>query len=156
LRANNKGEDAMVPAIGKQSSGGQLGTAQWVGLGVVAAVTSVIAVLIVRALALAIWPDLASFDPLGNMVRAIIFTAVPALVATALLAWLAARRDDPVGTFVRIAAIVLVLSFIPDYALPIPNKTMLGSTVAAFLHVIAAIATVGVLVTGYRRQTAAR
>jgi hypothetical protein len=144
----------MVPAVGKQSGGGQLSTTQWLGLGVVAAVASVIAVLIVRALALAIWPELASFDPLGNVTRAILFTAVPAFIATGLLAWLAARRDDPVGTFVRVAAIVLVLSFIPDYALPIPNKTMLGSTVAAFLHVIAAITTVGVLIMGYRRQMA--
>lgn len=131
-------------------------TAQWLMLGALAAALSVLAVLVVRALALSIWPDLSAFDPLGSVPRAILFTAVPALAATGLFAWLAARRADPVAAFLKIAAVVLVLSFIPDYALPIPGKTFLGSTVAAFLHIIAAIPTVTVLVLGYRRQTAAQ
>ena len=77
--------------------------------------------------------------------------ATMGLAATGLLAWLAARRADPVRTFVRIAAVVLLLSFIPDYLLPVPDKTLLASSVAAFLHVVAAAAIVGVLVGGYRR-----
>lgn len=128
---------------------------QWVAVGALAAVVSVIAVLVVRAIALAIWPDLYAFDPLGSTARAILFTAVPAFAATAIFAWLAARRDDPVGAFLKLAAVVLVLSFIPDYALPIPNKTFLGSTVAAFLHIIAAIGIIAVLVVSYRRRTGA-
>lgn len=103
----------MVPAVGRKTGGSELGAAQWAVLGVAAAITSVIAVLIVRALALAIWPDVASFQPLDSVARAAVFTAVPALVATGLLGWLAARRADPVGSFLRIAAIVLVLGFIP-------------------------------------------
>jgi hypothetical protein len=85
-------------------------------------------------------------------VRAAIFTLAPALVATALFAWLAERRPQPVRTFVTIAAVVLLVSFIPDYLLPVAGKTLLVSTVAAALHVVAAIVTVGVLVVGYRRR----
>lgn len=146
----------MVPAVQQSPDRGRLDATQWLLLGALAAVVSVLAVMVFRALALAIWPDLSAFDPLGNTTRAILFTAVPAFVATAIFAWLAARRADPVPTFLRIAAVVLLLSFIPDYALPIPNKSFLGSTVAAFLHVVAAIFTVAVLVLGYRRQTATK
>jgi hypothetical protein len=124
----------------------------WVKLGLIAAAASIVVVLIVEALALALWPDIARFDPLNSYVRAAIFTLAPALVATALFAWLAERRPQPVRTFVTLSVVVLLLSFIPDYLLPVAGKTLLASTVAAALHVVAAIATVGVLVVGYRRR----
>jgi UDP-N-acetylmuramyl pentapeptide phosphotransferase/UDP-N-acetylglucosamine-1-phosphate transferase len=89
------------------------------------------------------------------MARAAIFTLVPALIATALLAWLARRSTNPVPTFLWVSVIVLVLSFIPDYILPVPNRTFTASTIAAFLHVIAAVIIVPILVTGYRRFTTA-
>ena len=124
---------------------------QWLILGALAAVVATAAVLIVQAIAIAIWPDIALFKPLDSYARAALFTIIPAFAATGLLAWLAARRADPVRTFVRIAAVVLLLSFIPDYLLPVPDKTFLASSVAAFLHVVAAAAIVAVLVGGYRR-----
>lgn len=125
--------------------------AQWVVLALATAVSSVLAVLVVRGIELAIWPDIAQFRPLDSVGRAIFLTVVPALGATAVLAWLAQRREQPVSTFIRIAVVILILSFIPDYALPFANKTLLASTATAFLHVVAAIVIVGVLVTGYRR-----
>ena len=124
---------------------------QWLVLGALAAAVATAAVLIVLAIAIAIWPDIALFKPLDSYARAALFTIIPALAATGLLAWLAARRADPVRAFVRLAAVVLLLSFIPDYLLPVPDKTLLASSVAAFLHVVAAAAIVGVLVGGYRR-----
>lgn len=131
----------------------QLDRNQWVRLGVVAVVASVIAVLIVQALAIAIWPDIALFRPLDNYARTVVFTTVPIVVATALFAWLARRRADPVSSFLKISAVVLVLSIIPDYLLPVEHKTFWASTVTAFLHVVAAIVAVSVLVIGYRRQS---
>ena len=125
--------------------------AQWLVLGALAAAVATAAVLIVLALAIAIWPDIALFKPLDSYARAALFTIIPAFAATGLLAWLSGRRADPVRAFVRIAAVVLLLSFIPDYLLPVPDKTLLASTVAAFLHVIAAATIAGVLVGGYRR-----
>jgi len=45
-----------------------------------------------------------------------------------------------------------MLSFIPDYILPVPNRTVIASTIAAFLHVVAAAIIVPILVIGYRRM----
>jgi hypothetical protein len=132
-----------------------LASGQWFRLGTAAAVSSVATVLVVQVVAMAIWPDIALFKPLDSLPRTVVFTAVPALVAMAVFAWLARRRGDPVPGFLRIAAVVLVLSVIPDYLLPVEHKTFLASTVTAFLHVVAAAVTVTVLITGYRRQVSA-
>ena len=126
-------------------------TGQWILMGAVAALLAATAVLAVQWIALAIWPEAALFKPLDSYARSALFTIVPALGATALFAWLAARRPNPVGAFVRIAIVVLLLSFIPDYLLPVPDKTFLASSIAAFMHVVAAAVIVGVLVAGYRR-----
>ncbi len=125
---------------------------QWLVLGLTAAVAAIIGVLIVRAAALAVWPDAVLFQPLDSVVRASLFTLVPALIATGVLAWLARRSADPVRTFLLVSVVVLVLSFIPDYILPVPNRTFVASTIAAFLHVVAAAIIVPILVRGYRRM----
>jgi hypothetical protein len=124
---------------------------QWIAIGAVAAVLSAAAVMAVQWIALAIWPDAALFKPLESYARSALFTIVPALGATALFAWLAARRPDPASSFIRIAIVVLLLSFIPDYLLPVPFRTFLASSIAAFMHVVAAVVIVAVLVAGYRR-----
>lgn len=130
----------------------QLDRNQWLKLGAATAVFSVIAVLIVQVVAIAIWPEIALFKPLDSLARTAVFTAVPAVAATALFAWLSRRKADPVPTFLVISAVVLVLSIIPDYLLPVEYKTFFASTVTAFMHVVAAAVTVSVLVIGYRRQ----
>jgi hypothetical protein len=89
---------------------------------------------------------------LDSYVRSAIFTLVPALGATALLAWLANHTKQPVQNFIKISAIVLAVSIIPDYILPVEYKTFLASSVAAFLHIVAAGIIVLVLVVGYQRQ----
>ena len=127
----------------------------WVRLGALAAVLGIAAVLVVQALALAVWPEAAQFGPLDNYARSALFTLVPAVAATGLFAWLARRRERPVGTFVRISLVVLLVSIIPDYVLPVPHRTMLASTLTALLHVVAALVIVTVLVRGYRRETRA-
>jgi hypothetical protein len=125
---------------------------QWAVLGLVAALAAIVGVLIVRAVALAIWPDAALFQPLDSVVRAALFTLVPTLLATWLLAWLAARSTEPVRAFLWISLVALVLSFIPDYILPVPNRTFIAGTIAAFLHVVAAAIIVPILVIGYGRM----
>lgn len=129
-----------------------LALTEWITLGLVAGVLAAAAVVAAMALALAIWPDAASFRPLQSYPRAAVFAFVPALVATALFAWLAARRGRTVPAFLRIAVVVLLLSFIPDFILPVPSRTLLTSAISSFLHVIAAIVIVYVLVTTYRRR----
>ncbi|MBK7216607.1 MAG: hypothetical protein IPH95_05930 [Candidatus Promineofilum sp.] len=126
-------------------------TGQWIILGALAAMLAAAAVLTVLALAVAFWPDIALFKPLDSYARATLFTIIPAFVATGLFAWLAHHRAAPERTFLRIAAVVLLLSFIPDYLLPVPHRTILASSIAAFLHLIAATVIIAVLVGGYRR-----
>lgn len=123
----------------------------WAQIGLVAAAVSIVAVLIVQVLAITLWPDIALFKPLDNYARSAIFVLIPVIAATGLFAWLAGRREQPVRDFVILGAVVLLASFIPDYALPDPNKTLLASTVAAFLHVVAGIVTTLMLVNGYQR-----
>jgi len=72
-----------------------------------------------------------------------------------VFAWLARRKTNPVPAFLMISVVVLLLSIIPDYLLPVEYKTFLASSVTAALHVVAAAVIVSVLVTGYRRQTGA-
>lgn len=129
-----------------------LARGRWLRLGAIAAIAAIVAVLIVQSLALTIWPEIAAFKPLDSLARAAIFTLIPAVLATAVFAWLAGRRPQPDQTFLRIALIVLLISIIPDYLLPLPGKTFLASTATAFLHIVAAAVIVPVLVVGYRRS----
>ncbi len=133
-------------------SNAQLEKKEWAKIGLVTAIVSIVAVLIVQALAIAIWPEIARFRPLDNYLRSAIFTLVPVVGATGLLAWLVGRKTQPLQTFIKISGLVLILSIIPDYLLPDPNKTILASSVTAFLHVVAGAITVSMLVIGYQRR----
>jgi hypothetical protein len=130
----------------------QLERGAWLTLGLVTAAASIVPVLIVQWLAITMWPEIALFAPLDSYARTALFTLVPVMGATALFAWLAGHRPQPERAFITISAVVLLLSIIPDYVIPVPHKTVLASSVTAFLHVMAAVTTVGLLVSGYRRQ----
>ena len=123
---------------------------RWATLGLLAAAGSIAAVLVVQLVALALWPDARLFAPLDSYARSALFTLVPAVGATLVFAWLARRRARPVRDFVILSAVLLALSLIPDYVLPGPHRTLLASSVAALLHIVAATVIVGVLVAGYR------
>lgn len=125
----------------------------WALIGALAAAASIAGVLIVQGLVLTLWPGAAQFKPLDSYPRSALFTLVPAIIATIVFAQLARRTAQPVPAFLRIAAVVLLASFIPDYLLPVPNRTLLASTLAATLHVVAGLLTTGVLVAGYRHKT---
>jgi hypothetical protein len=139
--------------IAKTHANAKMTKSDWAKLGLSTAVVSIVAVIAVQALAIAIWPEVALFAPLDSYVRSAIFTLVPVLGATALLAWLAEHRLQPVQTFIIISIAVLMISIIPDYLLPVPHKTLLASSVAAFLHVVAGVITVLLLVVGYQQRT---
>lgn len=129
-----------------------LAAGQWATLGLLAAAASIVAVLAAQFVALTLWPDARLFAPLDNYARTALFTLVPALGATVVFAWLTRHRARPVRDFVIISAVLLGFSFIPDYLLPVPHRTLLASSIAAFLHIVAAAVIVGVLVAGYRRR----
>lgn len=46
----------------------------------------------------------------------------------------------------------VIYSIIPDYLVPSAAKTVLASSVAAGLHVVAAVIIVGLLLNGYQRR----
>jgi hypothetical protein len=117
------------------------------------ATASVVAVLVVQVIALTIWPELASFKPLDSYPRTALFTLVPALGATAVFAWLVKHQSRPVKKFLVLSAVLLLLSFIPDYVLPLENKSLLGSTVAAFMHLTAGISTVGTILFSHQSRS---
>ena len=131
----------------------RLATNRWLRIGLLAGVGSVVAVLLTQAAILALWPELAAFKPLDNFARTALFTFIPAMAATAVFAWLVKNQDRPVTKFLWISAGVLLLSFIPDYLLPLPNRSLAGSSAAAFMHLIAGIVTVFLILVGYARSS---
>jgi hypothetical protein len=124
----------------------------WLRIGLRAAIAAILAVLVTQAVILALRPELAAFKPLDSFARSALFTFIPAMAATAVFAWLAKTQDRPQVKFLWIAAGVLLLSFIPDYLLPVPHRTLLASSAAAFMHLVAGIVTVSMILGGYARS----
>lgn len=128
-----------------------LTAAQWLWIGLQAAAAAILAVLVVQAVILAVWPEFVNFKPLESYARSALFTFIPVIGATGVLAWLVRTQVQPVKKFIWISAGFLFLSFIPDYIVPVPGRNLASSSAAAFLHLVAGLVTVGVLVFGYRR-----
>jgi cytochrome bd-type quinol oxidase subunit 2 len=127
---------------------------EWLKIALKTALFSIIAVLVIQAIALAVWPEIALFKPLNSYPRSALFTLVPAIGATVVFAWMVKHQSQPGKKFIILSGILLLLSFIPDYALPLENKTFLASSVAALMHLVAGIVTVTTIVTGYRNRAA--
>lgn len=138
-------------SISDTRSSAKITSNRWLQIGLLTAAGSILAVLVVQAIILAMAPELKAFKPLDNYARSALFTLIPALAATAVFAWLTRNKDQPVKKFLWISAGFLLLSFIPDYLLPIPNRTMAGSNAAAFMHLVAGIVTVSLILAGYTR-----
>lgn len=126
----------------------------WLKICLKTALFSIVSVLAIQAIALAIWPGIALFKPLDSYPRSALFTLVPAIGATVVFAWLVKHQSQPGKKFLILSSILLLLSFIPDYALPLDDKTFLASSVAALMHLTAGVVTVATIVTGYHRQVA--
>lgn len=82
-------------------------------------------------------------DPTGVA----LFTVVPAIVATLLYAALRRFARRPERTFAGIAAVVFVVTTIPDftYIPTVPGATAGQTAVLVLTHVIAAVSIVGML-----------
>lgn len=93
-------------------------------------------------LEVAVAPDSELLAPLAA-IKIITASVVPALVATALLALIARFVARPMRVFVPLAVVVLVLSMAGPTSIPVdgPGTTL----VLGLMHVVAAVATVGVL-----------
>ncbi|MBJ7600927.1 DUF6069 family protein [Candidatus Nephthysia bennettiae] len=76
-------------------------------------------------------------------------TIVGMIGATAVFGWIARVRPDPRATFVRIALVALVLSWVPDLVIWVTGvfsaTTGTGIFTLMTLHVVAAACAVGIL-----------
>jgi hypothetical protein len=94
-----------------------------------------------------------TYDPqfviLANPVGTILFTVVPAIVAVLLYAILLRFTANPARIFTIIAAVVLVLSWIPDltYIPTLPGATVAQTVTLMIMHLVAATVIVWMLTT---------
>lgn len=108
---------------------------------VLAAVANAALVPVARALALA-----PGFEPIAYP-PVIFLTALSAIAATFVFAVVVRMTFRPAWWFTRLAAGVLVLSFVPDLILlqAQPGATIPGVLWLMLMHVVAAVVIVGVL-----------
>jgi hypothetical protein len=114
---------------------------------------TVVAAVVANTLFYFIGAEIVAYDPefvvLANVSGTIIFTLFPAIVAVLLYAALLRFTDNPVRNFTIIAAVVFVVSVIPDvtYIPSQPGATSGQTAILVLMHAIAAIVIVGMLTT---------
>jgi tryptophan-rich sensory protein len=140
---------ASVPAESRARNRGRFAL---VGLGtIVAAVLANVLVYLIGSAVVGYDPR---FLPLANVSGAILFTLVPAIVAVLLYAALLRFARHPARVFTVIAAVVFVVTLIPDftYIPTVPGATGGQTAVLVLMHVVAAGVIVGLLTTRARPQ----
>ena len=87
------------------------------------------------------------FPPLATVGGTIVFTIVPAVVAVIIYALLLRFTRTPERIFTSLAAVVLVVSWIPDltYIPDVPGASPAQTAVLMLLHLVAAAVIVGML-----------
>lgn len=127
--------------------------------GLNALVFAVVGNLVVRWLGVALLPVPSDFPPLAGAGPTIFFTAVGALGAVAVLAILRRVGSRPGFLFRRVAAVVLLFSFIPDLWLltaggrdAVPGANAPSVILLMMLHVVAAGIIVWALTGGEREE----
>ena len=126
----------------------------WVGL--LTIIASVIANVLVRLLAEATLDISPDFEPLSGYVHVIRLTSLGVLGAIIVFALLARFARRPILMFKRLAAVVLVLSFVPTVWLLVasmPGATGVSVGVLMLMHVAAWAISVGMLTSLALQQT---
>jgi len=115
------------------------------GLGTVSA--AVIANLLVYLIGSVVVGYDPQFVVLANPSGTILFTVVPAIVAVLLYAVLTRFSGNPARIFTNIAAVVLIVSLIPDltYIPSVPGATSGQTAILMVMHVVAAVVIVSIL-----------
>ena len=150
-------------ALSASASGSESGSADavdrgrfaLVGLGtVVAAVTANVVVYVLGSALVGYDPR---FLPLAKVDGVVLFTLLPAIVATLLYALLLRFSGNPPRTFGTVSAVVFVVTLIPDFAyIPtVPGASSGQTAILVLMHVVAAGVIVGTL-TGFARPHSCR
>lgn len=119
---------------------------------------TVVAAVVANVLVYLIGAAVVSYDqqflPLANVGGAVFFTVVPAIVAVLLYAALLRFTRTPARIFTLIAAVVFVVTLIPDftYIPTVPGATGGQTAILVLMHVVAAGVIVGMLTTLTRPQ----
>ena len=110
-------------------------------------VASVLANVVVYYLGALIVGYNSGFIVLANPSGIVLFTVVPAIVATLIYAVLRRFTRRPARTFAVIAAIVFVVTTIPDftYIPTVPGATNGQTAILVLTHIVAATVIVGML-----------
>jgi hypothetical protein len=118
-----------------------------VGLGTV--IAAVLANVVVYYIGAAVVGYDAQFLPLATVGGTLFFTIIPAIVAVILYALLLRFTRNPARIFTIIAAVVLVVSLIPDftYIPTVPGVTVGQTAILVLMHIVAAVVIVGMLTT---------
>lgn len=113
---------------------------------VVAAVLANVIVYVIGSMIVTYNPQ---FVVLANPSGTILFTVVPAIVAVLLYAMLLRFTANPARIFTIIAAVVLILSWIPDltYIPTVPGSSAEQTVVLMIMHLVAATVIVRTLTT---------
>ena len=137
--------------------GGRVSAGGLLRVGLLAVLAAVVVNLIIRTLAVALF-GLSGFLPL-TVGPTVVFTVAGVLGAVAVFALMARFARDPGRLFVRVAFVVLLLSFVPDvlllFAGSIPGTTVAGVAALVAEHVATWAITVGMLTTLARKDPAA-
>lgn len=117
-------------------------------------VAAVLANVVVYYLGAALVGYNSGFIVLANPSGAVLFTVVPAIGAVVLYAALLRFAKHPARTFSIIAAIVFVVTTIPDftYIPTVPGATVGQTAILVLMHIVAAAVIVGLLTTRSRPQ----
>lgn len=124
-----------------------LGTLAKRGLAAILVADVVNAAITLTADAAGVAPNL---DPLSYE-PVLLFTTIGVLGATLVYGVLDRFLADPDRTFIIVAAVVLILSWIPDavYAPTLPGGTTVGAVTLAAMHLTAAVIAVATLTDRY-------
>ena len=117
--------------------------------GAIALVSSVVANLLVRAGASALFDIPPEFPPLQGAGPVVFFSVIGVLAALGVFAGIGGVSSRPVPVFRIVAGVVLVVSFIPDLwlltesgAASFPGATPAGVGTLMLMHVVSAAAVV--------------
>src|SRR5215203_6338763 len=133
----------MASSISLSSTPGAARSVNW-GRFALVGVATVIAAVLANVIVYFIGSAVVGYDPefivLSNASATILFTVVPAIAAVLLYAVLLRFTQNPARTFTIIAAVVLVVSLIPDvfYIPTVPGATGGQTAILSLMHVVAA------------------
>lgn len=145
---------ATSSSVSRQSHAVNWGQFARVGLATIVAAT--LANVVVYYLAQLFVPYGPQFVILGQVIGIAIFTVVPAIVATLLYAALLRFTRHPARIFTIIAAVVFVVTLIPDFTYvpdTVPGTTGGQIAVLALMHIVAAVVITGMLTRLTRPQS---